>query len=429
MAATRRLDIRSVATLASGAAVAQSIGIVFMPVLTRYYGPADFGLYGVLMLSSQLLALALAGRYEQTIMLAKRAEGRSGMALMSLLLAVVSGAFALIVAAIFSTAFDRVSGLHVGWGWCLVVAAAVIISFNSTLSIIAIRDGRSDILAKSRIAKAISTVAAQFAFVLLFAVSFKQWGLVLGEIVALVASTALLALQLRDVDTLQFRPRAARRGFRAGTLVLIKRYRKYPLVNLPHAFLSAAVGLLTLTYISLQFSPADAGQYFVMFRVVMLPASLIGTAVSQIYFRSAAEHLARDGNFWRLLLQVVVLLGAIGAAICAVLMFGGSVIFPLVLGDQWREAGVLAEILAPYVAIHLIISALAPTIMVTNVLGQAFYASLGQSATFLLGLFLGQWAYGTITGAVAMAVYFSVPYMAALLVWYGYLARGVDREL
>ena len=276
----------------------------------------------------------------------------------------------------------------------------------------------------SKIEDILTTVSVQFAFALCLPLTFRHWGLIAGEVVAIAFSTTTMVINLRDSDILQFRQRIRRNGFRTGIPALLKRFRRFPLVNAPHAISSAAVGLLTVSYIALHFSTVEAGQYFLMFRVVMLPASLIGSAVAPVYFRSAADSYARDGRFEQLMWRMTAALAAVGLVVFSVLASVGEPLFVIVLGEKWRHAGALAAIFAPYVPIHLIVSSLAPTTMVANALTQALYASLGQSVVFLFGLWLGAQIYGTIGGAVALAVYLSVPYMVALALWYARLARG-----
>ena len=61
--------------LIGGAGAAQMLAVLSMPLLSRLYAPADFGVLGVFMATVTIAAVFVTGRYEMAIPLPDR-DGR-----------------------------------------------------------------------------------------------------------------------------------------------------------------------------------------------------------------------------------------------------------------------------------------------------------------------------------------------------------------
>lgn len=62
---------RDIATLTTGTAIAQFIGVISMPLLSRLYAPSDFGLLAVFVAASSIAATLITLRYETSILVLK----------------------------------------------------------------------------------------------------------------------------------------------------------------------------------------------------------------------------------------------------------------------------------------------------------------------------------------------------------------------
>ena len=65
---------RDVLTIFTGATIAQIIPVLVSPVITRLYGPADFGLLAVFTSITSIIAVIVCLRYESAIVLASSDE-------------------------------------------------------------------------------------------------------------------------------------------------------------------------------------------------------------------------------------------------------------------------------------------------------------------------------------------------------------------
>ena len=138
--------LRPIAYLASGSAVAQVIGVVATPIVTRLYQPSDYGavaLYGSIV---AIVATVAAFRYESAIPLPpETGEGeRDAIALVriSMLAAAFVSALVLVaaVAAAVSGRFQAISDLG---NWVYAIPVGVLVSsWSLTLNAYAIRARR-----------------------------------------------------------------------------------------------------------------------------------------------------------------------------------------------------------------------------------------------------------------------------------------------
>lgn len=415
--------VRVAATLGVGAGVAQVLGAIGIPLLARIYSVSDFGAFALFFVGSQMLGQVLALRFEQAIMLSTTRSDERVATLLSLVTATgialaIGGVLALAAAPI-----DRAFGSSMGLAWPAMALAGLLTSCGYTLSALALKSGQNAAVTLSRLGKVACVLIIQLTIGLFFGANV--WGLVVGETVGTAFSLWPLIRASRQTRFVPIHGQSFRkRVLLLRARVLIRRHIDLPRVNLPHVLVNTISGWSVLGFATMFFSPAEVGQFFMMQRIVALPASVAGIAVSQAFYAAAVQTRSRTGGFAALVLQIMVLQFALGLAVAIVLALFGDALFALVLGDHWRHAGHLASLYAPYVAIHLVLMSLAPTPIVAGRLRMTFLVAIGESGLYLIAFMAGALFVGSIHGAVLAACWMSIPYMAAVLAWYIRIAGG-----
>ena len=110
-----------VLTLVSGAALAQAAMVLFAPVLTRLYEPADFAVYALFVALVTLISAVAPGRYEFALML--QDEDRDAVNTLVLALALSAG-MSLVVFGVLAVSYFWLARLlnvplDAGWVWLL----------------------------------------------------------------------------------------------------------------------------------------------------------------------------------------------------------------------------------------------------------------------------------------------------------------------
>ncbi len=95
------------------------------------------------------------------------------------------------------------------------------------------------------------------------------------------------------------------------------------------------------------FSTAMAGNFSVAWRMVFLPAGLVGAAVGQVFFQRFARAWPDRREARRILFKTWMTLALPAFIPCLILVLCGPRMFAWALGEKWRAAGTIAALIAP----------------------------------------------------------------------------------
>jgi O-antigen/teichoic acid export membrane protein len=402
---------KDAARLSWGAAASQLIAVAALPILARIYHPEDYGSFALFLLGGQTLGLILAGRYEQVIMLTRHVEGVWPMVRTCIALAATAGAALFIVFFFASHLLDGFLGVKLAWAWPLVAIYAFFTSISATLTMASIRYAQFGSVSMSRLVKSIAGFAGQVFFGISILGGYE--GLVCGELLSIVLSAAVLInvikrSQIKSFDSNMMR---TKRYVRAH----LQRYADYPTINLLHVLIHSFTAWLMMLMISKYFSVSDAGNYFMMYRIVMLPVGVFGAALAQTYYRDGAESYRLNSRFDDQFKRVAIVSASMGVLVVLALLIAGKWLFIHVLGPQWSLAGELAVIFSPYVAFHFTLATLAPSVQISGHLRQALLLNILQNSVLLASFWGAGTYFGKIQPAVAMVSYCSIPIMLLII--------------
>jgi len=111
-------------------------------------------------------------------------------------------------------------------------------------------------------------------------------------------------------------------------------------------------------FLSILFSQTAVGYYSYGKRILQLPLSLIGSAVSQVFFQRAAKARSLGKDFGVLMEETFERMISLAILPLALVVLIGPEIFEVVFGSRWREAGVYSRILAPSLLFNFAIGSL-----------------------------------------------------------------------
>ncbi len=388
---------RATLTLLAGGALAQALPLLLGPWLTRLYSPQDYGAFHLFAAVATNLAVIACARYEFALPMARDAAEADGLRRLCLRLLLAVGVLTGLGGAAWA--------LWAGHGWALWLGPAVAVGGALSLATMwATRAQRFQALALARVLQYSGASLAQVAAGLLQA---GVSGLVIAPIAAQLAAAALLARRRTGEPIAEINPPQPLRD-------VARRWREFPLLNTPHAFIGALQDTVALALIAAMLGPAAAGFWGLALRYLKAPASLVGSAVSQALYPKLAA--AGDGPTpagLAAVRRVMGLLMLLALPLVLVLWVGGPWLFGLLFGDSWREAGVLARALALYVGAHFVASPLAVVTMAWGAQGWALRLALWGQLAFVMAL-----AAGLVLGGLAGAGWAVSAVMAGYFGWY-----------
>jgi O-antigen/teichoic acid export membrane protein len=405
--------LRAVLTLVAGGAVAQALPLVLGPWLTRLYTPQQFGVYHLFAAVSANLAVVACARYEFALPLV--GDGTDAAALRALCLRVLAG---VTLASALAAALWFAWSAH-GWTGWLPVAVAVL-GWLSLATLWATRAQAYRALAIARVVQYGGASLAQAGAALLGA---GVQGLIVAPIAAAAAAAAVLRLPLKD-DV----PPAPRRWRE-----LARRFRDFPLLNTPHAFMGALQDTVSIGMIAAWQGSMAAGFWGLSLRYLKAPATLVGGAVSQALYPQLAAHgaaadherdahaplrVTREGR--AAVRRVMAGLAAIAAPLVLLLWAFAPWAFERLFGTDWRGAGELARTLGLYIGVHFVAAPLAVVTLAWGAQAWALRLALVGQVAFVAALAAGL-KLGGLPGAgwgvsIAMTLYFGY-YFLRLATW------------
>jgi len=329
--------LRGIASIVTGSVAGQALVLLAYPLLTRIYDPADFGLLTVFTSLVSILALASTGALEAAVPLPADDRDAAAVAWSGLLFVVVA---AVIIAAVGLIAAEPLAALLgvprlAGYRY-LVPLTVLAVGTYMVLSEWMVRDRSYGALGRRNLLQGVGQVATQLGLGVLGA---RPVGLLLGLGAGRLA--ALGGLLSRGGLLRQPLPRLA--GLRAA----VHRFRRFPLLAMPSGVINAAGLEVPLLLVAALYGDARAGLLGLAVRVIAGPAQVVGQAVHQVFAgeSSAAIRESRGalGRSVRTSVRRLLLLGAVPAA---VLLVAGPVLFGLVFGAGWTEAGEYARLMA-----------------------------------------------------------------------------------
>jgi O-antigen/teichoic acid export membrane protein len=405
--------LRAVLTLVAGGAIAQALPLLLGPWLTRLYSPQQFGIYHLFAAVSANLAVVACARYEFALPLV--GDGTDAAALRTLCLRVLAGVT--LASALAAAVWFAVSGN----GWTLWLPLAVgVLGWLSLATLWATRAQAYRALAIARVVQYGGASLAQAGAALLGA---GAQGLIAAPIAAAAAAAAVLRMS-RDDDA-----RSAPGRWRE----LARRFRDFPMLNTPHAFMGALQDTVSIGMIAAWQGPVAAGFWGLSLRYLKAPATLVGGAVSQALYPqlaahgAAADHAAdaqaplrvtREGR--AAVRRVMGGLAAIALPLVLLLWAFAPWAFERLFGTDWRGAGELARTLGLYIGVHFVAAPLAVVTLAWGAQAWALRLALVGQVAFVVALAAGL-KLGGLPGAgwgvsIAMTLYFGY-YFLRLATW------------
>ena len=396
--------LRATVTLLMGGALAQLVPLLLGPVLARLFTPQAFGVFTTFSTVAATVAVVACGRYEFALPMARDEDEAAVL----LALCVRIGLLVLVLSVPLAALLNMTGHLPLPWLLPLAVAAAGALQL---LIMWSNRAQRFRALAISRVLQYGGAALLQVALGVALWGAARQpagaeaaWALVIAPVLAGVLATLVLVQPAPAGGWRALLPARAHPGMRQ---VAVK-FRDFPLLNTPHAFLGALQDALAVAMLVAFSGHAAAGFWGLGLRYLKAPATLVGSAVSQALYPRLAG--AQPADAQRAVRQIMALLGAVALGLMLVLMVAGPWLFRLVFGAAWQEAGELARALAPYIAVHFVAAPLAVVTMAWKAQRWALLLSIVGQIVFLIALMLGLKFGGLIGGgwavSGAMSVYF-----------------------
>ncbi len=331
---------RNASILVGGTALAQLLGVVSAPILTRIYHPSDFGALQVFISVMALLMVAASGRYEIAMLLPEDDQSGIDLLVVSILCvcstAVLCGGVVVVCHYLWILPSSMLAIKP--WLWLLPISVLGG-GLYQTLNYWAMRRDDYKQIARSKFTQAAAQVTTQVGAGLAVHGTF---GLLLGDAAGRMCGSGRFLRDLWSEYADKLKAVRLRRMLR-----LAVRYREYPLVSMWGTLINMSGLALPALFLAQYYGAHDTGCFGLVNRVFGVPAGLIGISIAQVYISEAAK-LSRSNpqRLMHIFLKTTRHMIYLGLVPCAVFAVLAPWLFERIFGHGWREAGEYARYLA-----------------------------------------------------------------------------------
>lgn len=376
--------ISNVVKLLAGNVAAQAIGLITAPIIARLYTPEDFGSMTLVTSIIGILSVFSCLRYENAIVMPK--DNKDGLNLLVLCL-IISCLFALFLL-FFVWLLRNIQGIFSG------ISALGSLLWFVPLGVFTLGICRSFVYWQTRI-KNFSILSINQVFIQVsvagskiasgFWIGSSAGWLITGNIIGQLTSIIILGYAL-----LRYYLNDLRKTIRKPDILRVaQEFRDFPKYRIWTGFLNSVAQNLPVFWLAYFFSSEVVGFFGLANSLLKKPINLISQSISRVFLQKAAETEARSQDHRKNLTKATLGLAFIGIIPFGILMIGGREIFTFLFGNEWSEAGLYAQLLAPWLFTGFIKSPSAQFLLVKRKLRFGLYFNIVNIIFISLAIVIG----------------------------------------
>ncbi len=313
---------------------------VFAPLITRYYTPESYGTFSAFFAAGLSLSTLLTLRYEQSLLLEENPENRDRIAAILVTFGFYFTGLLMGVMLIDADFFSALIGATGSSYWILLFPVFVFLNVFFLVTGV-----ESTIAKKFRDAFVCGapTMASSKLINLGYGYAFNGHfsGLLLGDIyLRLVYVTFRLGISLKKKLARYFIFSLSQLR---QTVVLLVKYKRFPLYDLPAMYINMIVGQSHIYFLTALKQHMVLGWVGISFALLDAPLRLISYSVSPVLMHRATVMRDQMPEFRKLLIRVVTGIYLVALLPSAILFFWGGEIFSFVFGSQWAMSGLIVS--------------------------------------------------------------------------------------
>ncbi|KTD21641.1 lipopolysaccharide biosynthesis protein [Legionella londiniensis] len=350
--------------------ISQLLMFACIPVVSRLYIPAVFGVYAVFNAIMYTLNQVACLRGELLITLPQKKTDAKNLFAACLFITTVMSLFLLAVTCFFSKIILHALQIEAldGYIW-LIAVGVLIVGFRNSLLYWAVRNNLFATVGKANFIQAPVLLFVQIGFGFFFPSALC---LVLGAVASWAAALAYLIKKL-------FNRRFLSTVFaRLQNAWLITRANKQFLFHSSLSILMLGIAnYMPVILVSSAYDTQVAAWFALAMQAVYSPLDLISVSVSQVYLNKGAKLFNTDpGALSLFYIKTTCSLLLLGLIPMLVIGLFAPLLFQFIFGDNWGQAGVYAQIMSVMFLVRFAIVSSSQNLAILKRQGQALLWSI-----------------------------------------------------
>ena len=376
----RRSEFASNAAMLSlGTGIAQVLPLIFYPILTRIFSPAQFGELATITSVVSILAVLFSGQYRQAVLITKSKE--EAVNIVGLILLLSLGLMLVSYLALFgynmAVGAKGESGQMAKLLYVCPVAAAAVTVF----------DCYNEWCVKFKLYKSLSwnkVFNSGFVSVgklLAGLLGFLQTGLVFGDLIGRILSAGGCIGRALKSDRAAFRQMSW-----SGIKYVAARFSDFPKYTLPSQLLNTVSVALPILLLGAYYSKEEVGYFSMAMTLLALPVNVISFSLRDVFRQKANEVYVATGNCRTLFLRMLRTVALGSVAVGFVVVWFLPLLFAVVLGHEWRMSGVYSQIMLPMMVFDFVAMSVSGVMIITEKVRQLLWWQIYMLSVTVIAL-------------------------------------------
>ena len=274
----------NVLKIASGTLLAQSLGYLFLPFITRLYTPENFGEFGIFMAMFGLISPLLGGKFEVALVLEKDKIQKMNLYLLSAIITLFISVISFLVFFFFRDIIISFFSLAINKNLLLILPFSLLLyGLYQANRFLLISNNSFGKISKTIILEKIVTIGSKLILGL-----FKpsSLGLIISDILAKIAAvfyTTLVIIKYRLYVSL------FKYFYKDEVVKLIKKYKKFPTYELMGDWFNSISNHIPLLIMAFFFNNNIIGFYIFSNSTLKQIIALTSQNFGSVYYKKVSE--------------------------------------------------------------------------------------------------------------------------------------------
>jgi len=396
--------IRKIGILAISGAFAQALNFFLLPIIANLYGPEEYGRFSRFFSYFQIvLPIAGFGLPLAIVLVSDVKEGRRvGAASI-----VASGLIAILIAADAASNYDYLLAFvvlfaafqQIGYQWLTrtgYILAMSMLPLTSALLMNAARIFAGKLVGPTHEVLILATIGAYGVFAII---------------------TFAIARRSHGMEILEF-------NGAASLWQSLKKFSHFPKYRTPQVMINTFGRNLPVLFLSYFTTSTATGHFALANAALGAGVFLVGNAFSGVFYPRISRAVADKDSPHRLLRKTTLLLFCMALSLYAIVVFWGPVLFTIVFGLEWRQAGQFSQWMTPWFVMALAARPTTDAILALGLQKQFVIFEVAATVLRMAALAGGMLTFDSPIGAVAtFSVLNAVLYSALIFAVHNYARK------
>ncbi|WP_413111941.1 oligosaccharide flippase family protein [Thaumasiovibrio sp. DFM-14] len=324
--------LKNLTLVMSSAASAQALGFMFIPLISRMFSPESIGVQNLFLSLAAILTPLGALTLPLAIVLVKGKDRVSIVTNASINISIVISAAVLVLIFLLKMLnLDFAFITNLGSWLYLLPFYLLFLTLIDISKKVLIKNNKYVTLSKVNLINAIVVNSSKVISGFISPTAFSLFVSVhIGVISSAIYSIKLSGVKYKKIGIKKTRD-------------VMKEFYDFPLFRCPQMLINALSQDMPVILLASMFNVTVVGYYGMARLFMTAPINLLGNSLNSLLYPKFAENADSSVELFRLLLRSTVALAVFSFLPFSIVFFWGGELFSILLGDSWKEAGVIAE--------------------------------------------------------------------------------------